>query len=237
MEKKIEFIVGNTILRGSLFIPKGNGPFPAVIFFHGSGSKGLKYFEAGKRLSENGIMAFVFNFRGCGISDGDYLLQTHQDALIDAKSAYTLLLSQNIDKSRVGVVGGSFGGYIASMMIPQMKIKSLVLLNPSAHGKDLSEKIDRGDLGNEVKYFKDKKNWEGSKSFKNIANFSQDLLIIQSENDENVPPEVLDKYFKSASHTTKKEIVVIKGANHRLSENVQKEEFFSIIVDWFLKTL
>jgi len=32
-------------------------------------------------------------------------------------------------------------------------------------------------------------------------------------------------------------MVVIKGVDHRLSENVQKEEFFSIIVDWFLKTL
>ena len=237
MEKKIEFIVDNTILRGSLFIPSGNGPFPAVIFFHGNGSRALKHFEAGKRLSENGIMAFVFNFRGCGISDGDYLLQTHQDSLIDAKSAYTLLLSQNIDKSRVGVVGGSFGGYIASMMIPQMKIKSLVLLNPSACSHPLSEKIDMGGLANEVEYFKTLSNWENAQGFKNISNYVGQLLFIKSENDENIPPEVLDKYFKSVSHTTKKEMVVIKGADHRLSENVQKEEFFSIIVDWFLKTL
>lgn len=237
MEKKVEFIVNNITLRGSLFIPSGNGPFPAVIFFHGSGSRALKHFEAGKKLSENGIMAFVFNFRGCGISDGDYLLQTHQDALIDAKNAYTLLLSQNIDSSRVGVVGGSFGGHVATVLLPQLNIKSLVLLNPSACIHPLSEKIDMGGLANEVEYFKTLSNWENAQGFKNISNYEGKVLIIKSQNDENVPPEVLDKYFKSATYATKKEMVVIKGADHRLSEDVWKEEFFSIIVDWFLKTL
>lgn len=237
MEKKIEFIVDNTILRGSIFTPKGKGPFPAVIFFHGSGSKGLKFFEAGKKLSENGILSFAFNFRGCGVSDGDYLLQTYEDAFLDAKSAFELLLCQNIDPDRIGVVGGSFGGFIASILLPQTLIKSLVLLNPSAHDSDFSEKIDMGGLDNEVKYFSNTLNWEGSKSFENIQNFNGKLLIIKSQNDENVPHKVLDKYFQKAINTTKKEMVQIANADHRLSKDVWKDEFFSIIRDWFSKTL
>lgn len=237
MEKKIEFIVDNTILRGSIFTPKGKGPFPAVIFFHGSGSKGLKYFEAGKKLSEDGILAFVFNFRGCGLSDGDYLLQTYEDAFLDAKSAFELLLCQNIDQERIGVVGGSFGGFIASIILPQILIKSLVLLNSSARGGGFSEKINMGGLDNEVKYFTNPKNWESSKSFENIQNFKGKLLIIKSQNDENVPQEILDKYFQKAINTTKKEMVQIANADHRLSKEVWKEEFFSIIRDWFSKTL
>ena len=237
MEKKIEFIVNNTILRGSIFTPKGKGPFPAVIFFHGSGSKGLKYFEAAKHLSESGVLAFVFNFRGCGLSDGDYLSQTYEDAFLDAKSAFELLLCQNIDPERIGVVGGSFGGFIASILLPQILIKSLVLLNPSAHDGDFSEKIDMGGLDNEIKYFANPLNWEDSKSFENIQNFKGKLLIIKSQNDENVPHEVLDKYFQKAINTTKKELIKIANADHRLSKDVWKEDFFSIIRDWFLKTL
>lgn len=237
MEKKIEFIVDNTSLRGSVFTPKGKGPFPAVIFFHGSGSKGLKYFKAGKKLSENGILAFVFNFRGCGLSDGDYLSQAYEDAFLDAKSAFELLLCQNIDPERIGVVGGSFGGYIVSIVLPQILIKSLVLLNPSTHSGNFSQKIDMGGLDNEVKYFTNPINWESSKSFENIQNFKGQLLIIKSQKDENVPQEVVDKYFKKATNTTKKEMVQITDADHRLSKDVWKEEFFSIIRDWFLKTL
>ena len=110
MEKKIGFKVGNTTLRGSLFIPKGKGPFPAVILFHGNGGKGASTFEAASKLPKKGIMSFVFNFRGCGISDGDYSIQTHADALLDAEAAFDFLLSQNVDKNRIGVVGGKILG-------------------------------------------------------------------------------------------------------------------------------
>jgi len=51
--------VGKDTLRGSLFIPDGKGPFPGVIFFHGSGfSTGDTYFEAAERLEvmEFGLM-------------------------------------------------------------------------------------------------------------------------------------------------------------------------------------
>jgi len=47
-KQAVEFKVGKDTLRGSLFIPDGKGPFPGVIFFHGSGSTGDTYFEAQK---------------------------------------------------------------------------------------------------------------------------------------------------------------------------------------------
>lgn len=61
--------------------------------------------------------------------------------------------------------------------------------------------------------------------------------MVKAENDENVPFPVVDLYFDKAGVSKMREIKIIKDADHRLSQNVQKEEFFSIIVHWFSKTL
>ena len=237
MEKKIEFKSGKNTLRGSLFIPSGKGPFPGVIFFHGNGGRGEKYFEAGKKFSENGILAFAFNFTGCGESSGNYLTQTHKDAYRDAKIAFNKLLDQkNIDKNRIGILGGSFGGFVASMIISEIKIKSLVLLSPSAHDDPDSEKLNIGPIEKEVKYFANKKNWINSKSYKNISEFKGSLLVVKSEKDENVPSTVVDKYYQVSKSKNKKQII-LKGADHRLSTAKMRKECFSQIIDWFLKTL
>src|ERR1035437_4445395 len=99
-ERVVEFKVGEDTLRGSLFIPDGKGPFPAVIFFHGSGSTGDTYFEASEKLANSGILALMFNFRGCGISDGDFSKQTIGMGVEDAKAGLKYLLSlKEIDKS------------------------------------------------------------------------------------------------------------------------------------------
>lgn len=237
MEKKIEFIVNNTTLRGSLFIPKGNGPFPAVILFHGNGGKGASTFEAAAKLPEIGILSFVFNFTGCGISDGDYSIQTHQDALDDASAAFDFLLSQNIDKNRIGVVGGSFGGYLSCMLLTKFNVKSLILRAPSACVHSPKDKLDMGDLQHEIDYFKNRGNWVDSQSYINIAEFKGSVLIVKAKNDENVPAHVVDLYFDKAVNSKRKEIKTIKDSDHRMSEQRWRDEFFDIMLDWFLKTL
>lgn len=237
MEKKVEFKVGETTLRGSVFVPDGTGPFPAVIFFHGNGGKGEKYFEAASKFPQKGIMAFAFNFRGCGISDGNYLTQTHQDSFIDAQKAFEFLLSQNVDPERIGVIGGSFGGYIAAMLLPKLTIKSLVLLGPSACVHPPPSKLDMGGLRKEIEYFADKLNWESAQSYINIANFKGPLLVIRAGNDENVPKTVVERYFNKAFASQNRQIKTIIGADHRLSIGPWKEEFYNLILDWFSNTL
>ncbi len=236
-ERKVEFKVGKETLRGILFIPEGNGPFPAVIFYHGSGGKGEKYYEAGRLFPEKGIMALAFNFRGCGQSDGNYLEQTHENALEDAYKALNFLLSQNVNPDRIGIVGGSFGGYVSAMILPKIKAKSLVLLGSSAHDEPLSTKIDKGSLENEVAYFKNKSNWENAQSFKNIENFKGSLLVIKMGNDDNVPKKIPEKYFKKAVNSSGKEIHTIRDADHRLTQQNWRNEFFDLIINWFLTTL
>jgi dienelactone hydrolase len=49
-KQAVEFKVGEDTLHGTLFIPDGKGPFPAVIFFHGSGSTRARYLPMAESL-------------------------------------------------------------------------------------------------------------------------------------------------------------------------------------------
>lgn len=234
MEKKVEFKVGKEILRGTLFIPDGIGPFSGVIFFHGSGSKRERYLQAAEELAKNGVMTLVFDFRGCGVSDGAFEEQTHKNAIEDAKAGLDFLLTQNVDRKRTGICGGSFGGYLAAYILPDYIIKSLVLRVPAAFSDGLlSAKIKRD---NEFEFFKNKKNWEDSSVYKNISRFKGPILIIKAEKDENIPPEVIDAYYDKATSSAKRRLEVIKDADHRLSGK-WLNQFNELTKGWFLKTL
>src|ERR1035437_9424799 len=97
-KQAVEFKVGKETIRGSLFIPEGRGPFPAVVFYHGRGSNRKNYLPMAESLAQKGIMALAFDFRGCGESDGKFRNQTHKMGIEDGKAALEFLLTQKIDK-------------------------------------------------------------------------------------------------------------------------------------------
>jgi len=82
-----------------------------------------------------------------------------------------------------------------------------------------------------------RKNWEESIGYKNVSGFKGSLLVVKSELDANVPPEVVDIYYLVADNSIKKKEATIKGADHRLSTPEMRNDFFELISDWFLETL
>jgi len=236
MERKVEFKVGEETLRGSLFIPEGEGPFPSVIFFHGRGSTRERYLPMAKFLSEKGMITLAFDFRGCGESDGIFENQTHRMGVEDGRAGLKFLLSQNVDKRRVGIQGTSFGGYVTGMLLNDYDfIKSIVLRVPASYS---DEKLDTTVKAFEEKdFFSRWENWIGSSSYKGIGKFTGSLLVIKSKNDEVVSSEAVGKYFEDAKNVKKKKMVV-QNAGHSLRDWPEAlSEFYSLTQNWFLETL
>jgi hypothetical protein len=234
-KQPIEFRVKGEILRGNLYVPEIKFP-PAVIIFHGSGGTGDSQIPLAENLAKKGILSFHFNFRGCGRSEGNFLEQTVGDALLDARAAFNLLLEQEVDKNRIGICGSSFGGNIATLLLPEFSVKSLVLKAPVALNLSSNSKIDMGGLEEEVRYLSNRRNWENAVNFENIKKFKGDLLIIKSGKDENVPSEMVDMFYSQAINANKS-MVVIEGADHRLSEQEWINEFTELGLSWFINTL
>ena len=109
-------------LPGVLTLPKGEGPFPAVVLIHGSGSSdrdesvgALKPFrDIAEGLAELGIAVYRFDKRSYVFGTqlmADKELTLMGESVEDAVNAVQLLAGQEkIDPGRIFVLGHSLGG-------------------------------------------------------------------------------------------------------------------------------
>ncbi|MGH8187511.1 MAG: alpha/beta hydrolase family protein, partial [Steroidobacteraceae bacterium] len=77
-ERVATFPSGDIALRGKLVLPSGQGPFPAVVFVHGSeSSSAVDHYADPYLQAANGLAGLAFDRRGTGESEGDYLQNFH----------------------------------------------------------------------------------------------------------------------------------------------------------------
>ena len=112
-------------LAGTLAVPPGKGPFPAVVLVHGSGPIdrdsevfGHKLFLVlADHLARQGIAVLRYDKRGVGKSTGKLKEATTLDLAADAEAALRYLRTRpEIDARRTGVIGHSEGGLIAPLL-------------------------------------------------------------------------------------------------------------------------
>lgn len=126
-------------LTGTLVLPEGKGPFPAVLLITGSGLQdrdetvfGHKPFLVlADHLARHGIASLRVDDRGTGGSTGEVMQATSADFARDAQASLARLKSEaGIDPARVGVMGHSEGGLIAAMLAadPANQIAFMVML-------------------------------------------------------------------------------------------------------------
>jgi pimeloyl-ACP methyl ester carboxylesterase len=117
-----------TTLAGTLTIPPGDGPHPAVILITGSGPQdrdetifGHKpFWVLADHLSRQGIAVLRVDDRGVGGSSGSTMDSTADDFAGDVLAAVALLRKQpEIDAKRIGVVGHSEGGLVGPIAASQ----------------------------------------------------------------------------------------------------------------------
>jgi dienelactone hydrolase len=102
-------------LGASLILPPGAGPFPGVVFLHGSGPQPRDANRwAAHALAEEGIASVIFDKRGVGESECSFEGATLEDLAHDGIAAASFLLNQpGVDA--VGFAGHSQGGWIAPL--------------------------------------------------------------------------------------------------------------------------
>lgn len=115
----------NIKLAGTLTVPEGDGPFPAVVLITGSGSQNRNEELLGHKpflvlsdyLTRNGIAVFRYDDRGVGLSQGNAVTATTADLATDAEAAFIYLKSRpEIDHETIGLIGHSEGGIIAPIV-------------------------------------------------------------------------------------------------------------------------
>jgi dienelactone hydrolase len=128
---EVFYLSGNLRIQAYLYKPDGNGPFPVVIYNHGtrdgreSASAPFQYI--GKMLTRAGYVVLVPERRGYGKSDGSMWRQdvgNDQSRLItrlqaeadDVLAAIDYLRTvPSADTNRIGIMGWSFGGIVTML--------------------------------------------------------------------------------------------------------------------------
>ncbi len=111
-------------IAGTLFIPDGAGPHPAVVLMSGSGPTGrdANVLRA-REFLRLGHAVLTWDKRGIGETDGSYMTAGFEDFAADAVSALAYLRTRpEIDASRVGMTGHSQGVWIAPLAALQADV-------------------------------------------------------------------------------------------------------------------
>jgi hypothetical protein len=134
-EIPVTFSCGDISLEGIWHRREGEGPFAAVVVCHPHPLYGGDMFNnvvlaLCNSLTQDNILAFRFNFRGVGRSQGNFDKGIGEQE--DVKAALSFVSSQpEVDPGKIGLAGYSFGATVALLVaLAQDTVRALALISP-----------------------------------------------------------------------------------------------------------
>lgn len=235
-------------LYATLHRPDGPAPHPAVVMCHGFTGHRQEtnnvFVKCARCLASAGFMAFRFDCRFSGESDGEFRNMTISTEVSDARKAVDTLLEQpGIDPARLGIIGFSMGGTVAPLTAAaRADIKSMVLWAPVAWPMDqfanwarqLGPGADTVDMGSYVLgrgFAEDLGNHHPAEAAKA---WGGPVRIIRGTEDLAVTEAAARAYLDGPK---RREFIAVEGADHGwLGSEIQKR-LFDLTVEWFCETL
>ena len=211
MQSHISIPVDGEIVTGELFIPDTK-IIASMLFCHGWTSKNIKYLPYAQELSMRGVMTVAINLRGHG--DSIYSLENYsrQDHFNDVLASIDYVTQLHSQVPFI-LFGKSYGGYLSSLACSSNA--ALIQKDPNIF-RSREEKLDT------------------NKALKSISQFRNPLLIIESENDEEVL-DVPKQYIKASENNKKRSTFIIPDTDHPLSRPEWRLDYFLKITDWLQK--
>ena len=239
-------------IPATICMPAGEGPFPAVVMLHGTGSTrdeagdGYKY--AAPVLAEKyGIATIRIDFPGNGDSTADYMQYTFKSAVADATAAAQYMAGlDTVNGDAIGVMGWSQGGtdaLLACAWQPET-FKSIVtwagapdmMLDGFFSEADYEEAKENGffvmefdwreNLNVSLEWCDDVANTDVLGEFS--KGYAGPVLAIAGTNDDTVDPEWSEKIVAASSNELSK-TYFIEGMDHTF--NVFAEEDLHSLYD------
>ena len=114
--RELTFVSAGTHLAGTLSLPDGDGPWPAIVTLHGAsdGSRDSRLFlHLEALLVPAGFAVLRYDRRGSGASAGDFMAVGFAQLADDCLAAVALAAAQpDVDPRLIGIFGFSQGGWI-----------------------------------------------------------------------------------------------------------------------------
>ncbi len=248
-----EFISEDETIRGAFVLPHGDGPFPGICKFHGFPGGPNQTGGIATKLAQAGFAVLTFDFRGFRQSDGVFSLAGE---ILDAHASISHLLESGfVFDSWVGLYGASFGAAIAVCTAAQDPRVQVVALRAPVYDtiqiarSSLIKTIIQQTLESDPSQIHQmeepaireailQRMLEDAKRFNPMHEVSKisprPLLIIHGSDDEEIDLAGVKRLYELAGEP--KQLVIVDGADHVLSNPVAHRITLDAIVHWFRKT-
>jgi len=231
--KNITINVKDQHVECKLFTPKNDDRKVSVVISHGWTSSDKKYLPLGEMLVEQGISVLVVNLRGHGDSKyqlSDNSRKDHEEDIISA----IRYMKETYPENKLALLGKSYSGYLAVIVSSKEDVDFLIMSQPALY-PDGDYNIPTSDLIDKDPniYKQTRGDTASNKALMSLSKFKNPVLFIESECDEEVTKGTTGRYLINKRQNIKN--VVLKDADHALTKEEYRDDFYNVVVDWLVK--
>ena len=216
-----------------LHLSESPAPAPGVIACHGlSASKDSeKYVSLGETLPPAGLALARFDFRGRGESSGSEEETTIASRMEDLEAVLAFLSRHPRLDGRFGLLGSSLGGFVALQVAARRPGLPVVTWNAPASLTELANDDLQENRTLGVPFALEYATGRYALAPPGLPRH----LIIHADADEVVSLEHGIALHEQASDPC--DLLIIEGADHRLSNPTHRTQATTATLDWFLRFL
>jgi dipeptidyl aminopeptidase/acylaminoacyl peptidase len=232
-------------LHGFLVTPEGDGPHPVLLMIHGGpfAQYGWSLFDEAQVYAGAGYAVVYTNPRGSsgyGAAYGDWIRgDVGERSAADLLAMLDDALSRpDLDENRVGVLGGSHGGFMTTWLVGHTDRFLAAVSERAVNAIDsFTGSSDIGWGFADDLYGRDLEQQRLQSPLSYADKITTPLLIVHSEQDWRCPIEQAQRlYVALRSRDADVEMLIFPGEGHELSRSglpSHRVARFEAILDWF----
>lgn len=237
-------------VHGWVILPEGDGPHPVLLNIHGGpfAQYGWGIFDEAQVYAEAGYAVVMCNPRGSGsygYAHGRAVKEAFGTVDLDDVLSFlegALLAYPGLDGERLGVMGGSYGGYLSAWAISQdHRFKAAIIERGFLDPVSFVGSSDIGWLFPDEYNGTDPAQIAAQSPMAQIGTVRTPALVIHSEEDWRCPIEQGQRYFVELKRRgIETELLIFPGENHELSRSGlphHRKQRFEHILRWWAKYL
>ncbi|HRP99783.1 MAG TPA: S9 family peptidase [Terrimesophilobacter sp.] len=233
-------------VHGWVAIPEGEGPHPVILNIHGGpfAAYTVALFDETQVLVDAGYAVVYSNPRGSAGYGGDHgRVIKNRMGTVDMTDVLDFLdgavaAHPSLDGDRVGIMGGSYGGYLTAWTIAHdHRFAGAIVERGFLDPEGFVGTSDIGMFFGDEYVGTDPELMRSQSPQAVVSQVTTPTLVLHSEEDYRCPLPQAERYFAALRRQgTDAELLVFPGENHELSRSGRprhRVQRFEAILDWW----
>lgn len=237
-------------VHGWVFVPEGDGPHPVLLNIHGGpfAAYAAHVFDEAQVYVEAGYAVVMCNPRGsAGYGEKHGQAIKEKMGTVDMTDVLDFLDAAirdvpGLDGDRVGIMGGSYGGYLTAWTIAHdHRFRGAIVERGYLDPEAFVGTSDIGGFFSDQYVGTDPKQISAQSPQAVVGDVTTPTLVLHSELDFRCPLSQGERYYAALKRQgIETELLIFPGENHELSRSGRPKhrvERFDAILDWWRRYL